>query len=237
MKTPLSIKIFPSMMCADLWNLESEVRQMEAAGIEGLHFDIMDAHFVPNMPVGLVMLEQLRARTELPFDVHLMVDNNPFFIEKIAPMGIQYLSVHAESSVHLERTLALIRSFGIKAGVALNPATPPEVLTYVLEQLDFVLVMTVNPGYAGQKLVPSGLRKIADCNDFLARHGVDIPIQVDGNVSFDHIPQMVAAGADILVAGTSSVFRRGGSIADNTAMTRAAIAEGIKLMQQSEKGG
>jgi len=222
------VQIFPSMMCADLWRLADEVHEMEAAGIEGLHFDIMDAHFVPNMPVGLVMLEQLRSRTSLPFDVHLMVDNNQFFIERVGPIGVQYMSVHAESAVHLDRTLALVKSHGIKAGVALNPATPLDILTYVLEHLDFVLIMTVNPGYAGQKLVPSAFRKIADCREFLARHGVDIPIQVDGNVSLENIPRMVAAGADILVAGTSSVFQKGSSIAENTGRTRQAVVQGQK---------
>ncbi len=123
--------------------------------------------------------------------------------------------------------MSLIRSHGIQAGVALNPATPLATLDYVWEQLDFVLIMTVNPGYAGQKLVPSGLRKIADCRDYLQTNGLDIPIQVDGNVSFEHIPNMVAAGADCLVGGTSSVFHRDASIVENVARTRQAIAEGL----------
>ena len=222
-----SVQIFPSMMCADLWRLADEVHEMEAAGVEALHFDIMDAHYVPNMPVGLVMLEQLRRHTSLPFDVHLMVDNNQFFIERVAPLGVQFLSVHAETAVHLDRTLASIKGAGVKAGVALNPATAPDVLAYVLEQIDFVLVMTVNPGYAGQKLVPSAFRKIADCRAFLDAHKPETLVQVDGNVSLENIPAMVAAGADILVAGTSSVFREDGTITSNTAATRAKIAEGL----------
>ncbi len=223
------VRISPSMMCADLWRLEEQVRQLEQAGVDFLHFDIMDAHYVPNMPVGLVMLEQLRAHTDLPFDVHLMVDNNDFFVQKMAPIGVQYVSVHAESAVHLDRTLTLIRSHGIRAGVALNPATPLAVLEYVLEQMDFVLIMTVNPGYAGQQMVPSAFRKIADCRAFLEQHGADIPMEVDGNVSFEKIPRMVAAGADILVAGTSSIFHPGGTLPENGAHTRQAIAAGLKM--------
>ena len=157
------IRIAPSMMCADLWRLAEQTQELEAAGVELLHFDLMDAHFVPNMPLGLGMLEMMRARTALPFDAHLMVENNDFFIDKLAAIGVQMISVHAESARHLDRTLSLIRAAGTQAGVALNPATPLSTLDYVLDRLDFVLMMTVNPGFAAQKLVPSGLRKMADC--------------------------------------------------------------------------
>jgi ribulose-phosphate 3-epimerase len=217
------------MMCADLWRLEAQVHQLEEAGVDFLHFDIMDAHYVPNMPVGLVLLEQLRARTALPFDVHLMVDDNDFFVQKIAPIGVQMISVHTESARHLDRTLTLIRSFGIRSGVALNPSTPLDALTYVLEQTDFVVIMTVNPGFAGQQLVPSAYRKIADCRAFLDAHGAGIPVEVDGNVSFEKIPHMVAAGADILVGGTSSIFHKSGTLIENAQRTRQAIAEGLKM--------
>ena len=225
------VQISPSMMCADLWRLEEEVRQLEAAGVDLLHFDIMDAHFVPNMPVGLVLLEQLRPRTDLPFDVHLMVEDNDFFVEKIAPIGVQQISVHVESAVHLDRTLTLIHDRGIKAGVALNPTTPPSALTYTLERIDFVLVMTVNPGYAGQELVPSAFRKIADCRAFLDARGAAVAIEVDGNVSLVNIPKMVAAGADMLVAGTSSIFHRDNSFPENAELIRQAISAGIKMRE------
>ncbi|MGQ9502050.1 MAG: ribulose-phosphate 3-epimerase [Anaerolineae bacterium] len=223
------IQIAPSMMCADIWRLAEQVHQLEQAGVDYLHFDIMDAHFVPNMPIGLVFLEQLRPHIQLPFDVHLMVNNNDFFVPLLASIGVQSISVHAESAVHLDRTLTLIRSYGIKAGVALNPATPLSVLQYVMEQMDYVLIMTVNPGFAGQQMVPSAYRKIRDCRLFLQENSADIPIQVDGNVSFDRIPHMVAAGADILVTGTSSVFHRDGTLLDNIARTRQAIAEGLRM--------
>ena len=181
------------------------------------------------MPLGLVMIEQLRPKTALPFDVHLMVDNNDFFVRELTktPGLVQQISVHVESSTHLDRTLGLIRAAGIKAGVALNPATPLSAVDYVRESIDFVVLMTVNPGFAGQKLVTSALRKIADCRKFLDVHHLRIPIEVDGNVSFENIPKMVAAGADILVCGTSSMFARAGSLQENTRKTRETIARGI----------
>lgn len=217
------------MMCADVWRLADVVRELESAGVDMLHFDVMDAHYVPNLPLGLAMLEQLRQHTHLPFDVHLMVENNDFFIEQLASIGVQLISVHAESALHLDRTLTLIRTAGIQAGVALNPATPLCALDYVLEHLDYVLIMTVNPGYAGQRLVPSAMRKIADCRSYLQACGRQLPIQVDGNVSFEHIPHMVAAGADILVAGTSSVFHKDGTLSENTRRVRQAIERGCAM--------
>ena len=225
---PPQIEIAPSMMCADLCHFEESVRRLEREGIHSLHFDMMDAHFVPNMPVGLDLLKQIRPRTDCLFDVHLMVENNDFFIEQLAQIGVSRISVHAESAVHLDRTLALIREKGIKAGVALNPATPPTVLSYILNRLDFVLVLTVNPGFSAQTMVPFGIRKIADCRAFLDAHNLRIPTQVDGNVSFENIPQMVAAGADILVGGTSSVFSKTGSIRENIRRMRDAITEGLQ---------
>ena len=221
------VQIAPSMMCANLWRLAEEVRALEAAPVDLFHFDLMDAHFVPNMPLGLGLIEQLRPHTDLPFDAHLMVDNNDFFVDRLVRIGVEQISVHAESALHLDRTLALIRGHGMKAGVALNPATPLNVLNYVLEQLDFVVIMTVNPGFAGQQMVPAALRKIADCRTFLREHKPDVPIQVDGNVSFANIPRMVAAGADILVGGTSSIFHQDGSIQQNVQRTCQVIARGL----------
>ena len=223
------VRLSASLMCADLLNLEAHVRQLEAMGVHYLHFDLMDAHFTPNMPMGLVVIEQLRGRTHLPLDVHLMVEDNDLFIRKLLPIGVQAISVHVESARHLDRTLSLIHEGGAKAGVALNPATPLNVLDYVLEKLDFVLVMTVNPGFAGQKLIPQTLRKIADCRRYLDERGfTGIPIQVDGNVSFENIPKMIAAGADILVLGSTSLYHADDTLWRNYRQVVQAVQEGIR---------
>ncbi len=223
-----NIRIAPSVMCADLCNLEKDIQLLDKSGIDLLHFDLMDAHFVPNMPIGLALIEQLRDKTDCEFDIHLMVDNNDFFVEAVAKIGVQQIAVHAESAIHLDRTLSVIQGYDIKAGVALNPATPLSALTYVVDRLDFVLIMTVNPGFAGQKLVPATLQKISDCRAYLDKQGVNLPIEVDGNVSFENIPKMVAAGADILVGGSSSVFQKSGSRTENVKRIHQAISLGLE---------
>jgi ribulose-phosphate 3-epimerase len=225
------VKISPSLMCADQANLAAEVERLEAVGADMIHLDIMDAHFAPNLPMGLGALSDLRGRTSLPFDVHLMVEDNDWFISQLAEIGVQQIAVHAESARHLDRTLGLIREAGSEAGVALNPATPLDAMEHVLGRLDFVLLMTVNPGFAGQKLVPSAFEKIAACRDYLSAREADIPISVDGNVSFENIPGMVAAGAGILVAGTSSLYNSGGDMDENRRKTVEAVAEGRSVEQ------
>lgn len=232
-----AVKIAPSLMCADFCHMESAVRQLERCGVDLLHIDIMDAHFVPNMPLGLELLKHLRPRTGLPFDVHLMVENNDFFIGHLASLGVEQISIHLESAIHADRSLALIRQSGMKAGAALNPATPLSALEYVVESLDFVVLMTVNPGFAGQKLVPSAFRKIQDCREYLCRRNVAIPIEVDGNVSFANIPRMVECGADILVAGTSSLFCTAGSLHENRQKMAVAIEAGLKVRPVSVEPG
>ena len=224
-----NVRIAPSLMCADLCHFAESMRRLEECGADLFHIDIMDAHFVPNMPMGLEILRQARPKTSLAFDVHLMVENNDFFVVELARIGVQKISVHVESAVHLDRTLALIQQQDILAGVALNPTTPLSALDYALERTDFVLLMMVSPGFAGQELVPSGIRKISDCRVYLDGHGLAIPIEVDGNVSLENIPRMVAAGAEILVAGTSSVFRPDGSLQENFQRTREAITRGLEL--------
>jgi ribulose-phosphate 3-epimerase len=210
-----SVFISASLMCANLCRLEMEVRTLELSGTDYLHLDIMDAVFTPNMPLGFETIRQLREITALPLDAHLMVHNNDYFVQRMADLGVNLVSVHVESSIHLERTLTLIQSLGMKSGVALNPATPLHALEYVLDRVDFILIMMVNPGFAGQPLIPSALKKIADCRRFLEERGLSVPIQVDGNVSFKNIPLMVESGADILVAGSSSAFHPQGAILDN----------------------
>jgi len=195
------VKVLPSLMCADPLRLGDAAARLAAIGVDGFHLDIMDGNFVPNLPLGLGAVAALRKVTQLPLDVHLMVDNNDAFVERCVDLGVNRITVHWESLRHPDRTLARIRDAGIQAGLALNPATPLSALDYLDERLDALLLMTVNPGFAGQALVPSAIRKIAD-----ARARFSGTIIVDGNVSFDNIPTMVAAGADELVAGTSSLF-------------------------------
>lgn len=227
LKTKAPVWIQPSIMCADAGHLADDIRRLEEIGVHCLHLDVMDAHFVPNMPLGLGTIEQIRPLTALPLDAHLMVDDPAFFIPKIAAMGVEYVSVHIETMQHADRVLAMIRDHGMKAGLAFNPATPLDVLDYLVDRLDFVLIMTVNPGFAGQKLVPCAIKKIADCRAKLDQLGANIPIQVDGNVSFENIPAMVAAGGDWLVAGSSSVFSKQASRRENMARTMKAVEEGL----------
>lgn len=210
--------ISPSIMCADLMNLEPHLRELEDLGVGLLHVDVMDGVFVPNYTLGTDFIRQLRKATTIPLDIHLMVDRPD---EKLSFFDFQpgdTVSVHAEATPHLERTLSQLRAMGAKAAVAINPATPLACLDYLWDDLDMVLVMTVNPGFAGQKLVPATLEKITQARALLNAHGLrDVPIEADGNVSFPNARKMAQAGANIFVAGTSSIYRAGESVRDNYA--------------------
>jgi len=200
-------KIAASVMCANLGHLEEDIRKLENAGVEFVHVDIMDGSFVPNFTFGTDFCEALRAMTKVPLDIHLMIQKPELHIAAFKPRPGEYICVHQEATVHLQRTLALIKSFGAKAAVALNPATPINTIEDVLADIDMVLLMTVNPGYAGQKLVPQTIDKISRMRKFLDERGFEsIEIEVDGNVNFENAVKMRKAGADIFVAGSSSVF-------------------------------
>lgn len=200
-------KISPSVMCARLDQFAETLRVFKREGVEYLHIDVMDGEFVPNFAIGIDFICQLRKLTSIPLDIHLMVTAPERKIGWLSLQEGEYCSVHAESTPHLQKALKEISACGAKPMAALNPATSVSVLDYVLEDLAGVLVMTVNPGFAGQKMVPQTLQKIADVREYLNVHGrPDVEIEVDGNVSFENAVAMSQKGADIFVAGSSSVF-------------------------------
>lgn len=227
----MSIQTAPSLICADFCNLEQAVRNLEKLGADYLHVDLLDAHFSPCMPLGLEAVRQLRDKTILPFDVHLMVEDNEFFIRQVAKIGVQRICFHYESAFHVDRMLSLIQENGVCAGIALMPATPLSVLEYCLERAGFVLLMLINPGFAdreGEEQVPYAERRVADCRRFLNDRGLDIPIEIDGRVSFKNIPRLVAAGADTLVLGSSSLFHKDGALSENFGKIKKAISTGLE---------
>jgi ribulose-phosphate 3-epimerase len=202
------VKVGPSLMCADMGNLQDAVVTLDQSGVDFFHFDIMDGSFVPNFTMGPDMMKALRPHTKKPFDAHLMIREPERYIDIFADAGADMISVHAEATKHLQRTLQSIRNRGLKAGVALNPATPINYLDYVWDVVDYVVLMTVNPGFAGQKFIPLTLNKIQHLHEFLNENHLNIEIQVDGNISFETIPQVVERGAEMLVCGTSCLFKK-----------------------------
>lgn len=210
------------MACADILNLERDVHCLEEAEIELLHIDIMDGTFVPNFCLNIDILRALSKLTDIPLECHLMINDPERYVEEIADAGAKYLSIHYEATPHAQRALAFIRHNGMKAGIALNPATPVDVLNYIIDDLDLVTLMMINPGFSGQKLIPSMIRKIEETRSYLDSRGKkNVEILVDGNVSIANIPSMVKAGATILVGGTSSVFREGYPIKESVELVKS----------------
>jgi len=222
--------ISPSLMCIDLLNVERDVRVLEAAGVDYLHIDIMDNHFAPNITLSPDFMRELRRITKIPLDVHLMIEHPEQSFDRLKGCAKDdIVSIHYESTVHIQRALEMLKALGVKVGLALNPGTPLTALEELLPDIDVVLVMTVNPGFAGQKLVPATLPKIARVRKMLDERGYDdILIEVDGNVSFENAVKMHAAGANIYVAGSSSVFSDEGTILDNTTKMRKIISDKIR---------
>lgn len=196
------IKVAPSLLAADYLRIGEDIRRMAEAGADWLHFDVMDGSFVPNISFGQDMARRA-ATCGLPVDAHLMIVNPEKYIDAFAAAGAKLITVHAEATVHLHRALQQIRAAGCLAGVALNPATSPECLRYVLGDFDLALVMTVNPGYGGQKLIPACIDKVAEVRRMLNGAGADAIVEVDGGVNLETAPKLVAAGADMLVAGSA----------------------------------
>lgn len=217
------IKIAPSILSADFARLGEEVRAIEAAGADYVHVDVMDGHFVPNLTIGPPVVAALRQVTKLPLDVHLMINNPDAYIPDFAQAGADIITVHQEASTHLHRSVQLIRSLGKKAGVSINPATPVGTLEIVLDDLDLVLVMSVNPGFGGQSFIPSALGKITTLRREITRRGLQVELEVDGGVKPDNIAEIAAAGADVFVAG-SAVFGSGDYAATIAALKANAAA-------------
>jgi ribulose-phosphate 3-epimerase len=217
---PSIIRIAPSILSADFARLGQEVAAIEAAGADWVHVDVMDGHFVPNITIGPAVVKALRPHSTLPFDVHLMISPVDGFLDAFAEAGADIITVHPEAGAHVHRTVQRIKALGKLAGISLNPATPAKMLDYLIDDIDLVLVMSVNPGFGGQSFITSQLRKIEAVRKMIDKTGRDIRLEVDGGIDATTAPLAIAAGADVLVAGTAT-FRGGpGAYATNIAGLR-----------------
>ncbi|MGE7110933.1 ribulose-phosphate 3-epimerase [Lysinibacillus sp. NPDC047702] len=215
------IQIAPSILAANFAKLGEEVKEVEKAGAQLIHIDVMDGHFVPNISFGSIVLDAIRPLTNLPLDVHLMIENPDQYIEQFAKAGADYITVHVEACRHLHRTIQLIRSLGVKPGVVLNPHTPIESIQHILEDIDMVLFMTVNPGFGGQKFIHSVVPKIEALAAIIKEHNLNIAIEIDGGINAETIVPCAKAGATIFVAGSAIYSKE-----DRTAALQEILAAG-----------
>lgn len=197
------VKVAPSILSANFAKLGEEIKDVEVGGADLIHVDVMDGHFVPNITIGPLIVDAIRPITKLPLDVHLMIENPEQYIEAFAKAGADFITVHQEACIHLHRTLHLIKSYGVKAGVVLNPATPVEMIQHVIEDCDMVLLMSVNPGFGGQKFIPSVVPKIRQLKRMIIEKGLQTEIEIDGGINRETAKLCVEAGADVLVAGSA----------------------------------
>ena len=221
------IELAPSILSADFSHLAEQVRLAEEGGGTVIHVDIMDGHFVPNITIGPPVVRSLRKATDLPLDCHLMIENADEYIAAFTDAGADWISVHQEACQHLDRTLHLIRSHGAQAGVVVNPATPVEALSEVLDIVDYVLVMSVNPGFGGQKFIQNSVHKIRRLVDLRNQRQLNYRIEVDGGIALDTVPEVVRAGAEILVAG-NAVFGEGDPTINARNLLKAATEAALQ---------
>ena len=222
----MMIQIAPSILAANFAKLGDEVKEVEKAGAQLIHIDVMDGHFVPNISFGSIVLDAIRPITDLPLDVHLMIENPDQYIEQFAKAGADYITVHVEACRHLHRTIQLIRSYGVKPGVVLNPHTPIESIQHILEDIDMVLFMTVNPGFGGQKFIHSVVPKIEALAAIIKERNLDIAIEIDGGINAETIIPCAKAGATIFVAGSAIYSKE-----DRSAALQEILAAGEAAIQ------
>ncbi|ALV22138.1 MULTISPECIES: ribulose-phosphate 3-epimerase [Carnobacterium] len=217
-------KLGPSLMCTDLGNVEQDIKELDNAAVDFYHIDVMDGVFVPNFGLNPDFVKRVREITEKPLDVHLMVTDPSRYIDTFAEAGADMISIHAEATSNLQGDLARIQAHGLKAGVAINPATSLDVLEYVYDVTDYVVVMTVNPGFAGQKFIPATYDKIQELSDQIKKRGLQIEIQVDGNIGENTIPKCKDNGATMYIGGSSAVYNSTGTLKENVQKTKQLLA-------------
>jgi ribulose-phosphate 3-epimerase len=223
-----TIEIAPSILSADFAHLAHDIGKAQSGGADLFHIDVMDGHFVPNITIGPPVVASIRKITALPLDVHLMIENPEQYVEDFARAGANWISVHVEADRHINRTIRLIRELGLKAGVVLNPGTPLGAIEEILPEADFVLLMSVNPGFGGQRFIPAVLKKIRKLKEIIAFNGYRARIEVDGGVGPDNLKDVLAAGAEIVVAGTA-VFNSKGEPDENIRQLREAVGQNTAI--------
>ncbi|GMQ72373.1 ribulose-phosphate 3-epimerase [Tetragenococcus halophilus] len=223
------IVLSPSIMCADLANLETSIKDLEKEGLDTLHIDVIDGAFSPSMPIGIETIKRIRELTDMNFDIHMMTMNNEFFINEMLKIGVQNITFHYETSLHIDRYVRLIKEAGTKVSIALNPATSLTVLDSIIEELDMICLMLINPGFAtnkNEKQVPYARKKIMELKQIVQKKELTTAIQVDGRVSTDKITSLVSAGAENLVLGSTSLFNKENTLAENKRLILEAVNNG-----------